>query len=431
MSGNITLAYDKATLEMPLPPSARVKTLVPRKMRAIDDPETALIDALESPVGIPPLSALVSGIPGRLLIIVNDHTRVSGKERALPWLLDCLNGCGVSDDRITLLVALGTHARPPDEVVHESIGPACERVNVVFHDMSVPMADCGVTSRGTPIRVNPLLREAGFVILYTSAVYHYFAGYGGGRKAIIPGVASLETISTNHSLVFENPKGAGGRHPNVASGILVGNPVHEDMLEGARMALGDRGYMSVVTVMTPERGFGCFAAGELDASHRQACDFVDAYNIVEIDKQADVVLASAGGHPSDLNAVQSHKGMDNAVRALKPGGALLYAMACAGGYGHPAIEEFAPLDLDSIRARLAENYVINGQTVYALKEKAAEFRIVCLSELDSEFFEDLGMARAADLDQALALIEQNISGSGLVYHIPRSDITFPRLAQAG
>jgi nickel-dependent lactate racemase len=430
MSGNVTLPYDKAVLELPLPPSARVTTLVPRKMRAIDDPETALIDALESPVGIPPLSALVSGMSGRLLIVVNDHTRVSGKERALPWLLDCLNGCGVPDDRIILLVALGTHVAPSDRVLRESIGPASERVNVVLHDMSGPMARCGVTSRGTPVEVNPLLREAGFVILYTSAVYHYFAGYGGGRKAIIPGIASLNTIRTNHSLVFENPKGAGGRHLNVASGILDGNPVHEDMLEGARMAIGDRPYMSIVTVMTPERGFGCFVAGELDASHRQACDFVDAYNIVEIDEPADVVLASAGGHPSDLNVVQAHKGMDNAVRALKPGGAMLYAMACAGGYGHPAIEEFAPLDLDSIRARLAENYVINGQTVYALKEKAAEFRIVCLSELDSGFFGDLGMTRAADLDHALALIAADISGPGLVYHIPRSDITFPRPTQA-
>ncbi len=395
-------------------------------MAALRDPRAELLAACESPDGTPPLSALASGTSGPVLIVVNDHTRVSGKEQSIIWLLDALNENGVPDDRVTVLVALGSHGKASDEKLRQTTGPAIDRVEVIQHDPCGAMVDCGATSRGTPVRVNARLEKAGLVILSSAVVHHYFAGFCGGRKMVLPGLSSLETIAANHSLVFEGAGDTGGRHPKVLSGALDGNPVHEDMLEGSRLALGDRPCISVVAVLTPDKEFACFSAGELDESHKRACIFVDAHNVVEIDSPADLVLASAGGYPKDLNFIQSHKGMDNAVKALKPGGTLLYAMGCSDGYGNPAIEEFAPLDLKTIRARLAKNYVVYGQTVYSAKEKALRYRIVVVSRLDPEFLRSLGMVPAAGIEDAIEAIREDISRAQLAYHIPRGDITLPR-----
>ncbi len=423
-----SLPYDRTTVEVALPDNAKVETLSPCLMEPLVDPKAELMSALDSPIDSPPLRKLASGMSGRVLLIVQDHTRVGGRHIVLPWILDFLNDMGVADERITVLVALGTHKAPSRDVIRKITGPAWDRVEVVAHDASGPMLDRGITSRGTPMLVNPLLEEAGLVITYGSVVHHYFAGFGGGRKLILPGISSLETISANHSLVWADPKGTGGRHPMARSGILDGNPVHEDMLEAACLALSDTPCFAIMSVVRSESEICFLAAGSMENAHRKACEFVDRSNVVEIEEPADVVIASAGGYPKDANVIQSHKGMDNASYALKPGGTMLFLMACADGTGNPAIEEFAPLDLDQIRARLAEHYAINGQTVHSLKEKARKFRIVCLSRLDPELMKTLWLHPARDIGEAREMLRKEIESADLIYHVPRADITLPRRA---
>jgi len=341
-------------------------------------------------------------------------------------LLDVLNDGGVPDENIRVLVASGSHAHPPDDRFRASVGDAIDRVEILKHDPEGPMTDYGITSRGTPVRVNALLDEADLVIPSTAVVHHYFAGFGGGRKIFVPGLASLDSIAANHALTFDTSGDKPGRHPGVFSGNLDGNPVHEDMLEAAQMVLRDKTYFSIVSVILPDKQFGFFAAGDIDLSHRRACAFVESSNGVDIEELADVVIASAGGAPKDGNVIQSHKGMDNAVRALKPGGTLLYAMSCFDGTGHPAIAEFAPLSLTAIRERLARDYIVYGQTVYALKEKAENFRIVLISGLDPELVRLLGLEPADDIQAAVSMIGSELENAKLVYHLPRADITVPR-----
>jgi nickel-dependent lactate racemase len=291
------------------------------------------------------------------------------------------------------------------------------------------MTDYGRTSRGIPVQLNARLKESALVVLYSSVVYHYFAGYGGGRKLIMPGIASLETIRANHSLTWLSAEEGGGRNPMAASGVLDGNPVHEDMLEGARMALAATPSFTVAAVLTPEEEFAHFSAGEIGEAHRAACAFVDRHNLVHIDRPADIVFASAGGHPKDINFIQSHKGLDNAVRALKPGGILVYAMACAEGLGDPVMEDFVPLDAEAIKKRLLEHYVVFGQTIHAMKLKTAAFRVICITGLDPEVVSDLGAIHAADAGEALDLVAEELDRASRVYHLPRADVTLPRLAQ--
>lgn len=425
----IELAYNQAKFTFPIPDSKKVHTLLPNPMKAIESPWQVLAESLESPVGSQPLSALCNAKPDDVLVIIPDHTRIAGVDRALPWILDALNRHGIPDERITALMALGSHNQPDDERVQKVMGAAYGRVNLEFHDPEGPITDYGMTSHGTPVHINARLEKADLVILYTSCVHHYFAGYGGGRKLILPGVATLETIALNHSLTFhESHKYGSGRNPNVYSGSLDGNPVHDDMLEAAKMVLKDKAYITIVTVMTPEKEFGYFFTGGIEDAHRQACRTVDAHNMVELPHgQSDLVLASAGGYPKDLTVVQTHKAMDNAVRALKPGGTILLMMACAGGFGNPAIGEYAPYNLETIKKMLNGHYVVNGQTVYAIKEKTRDFRVVAMSDLDPEFLENVGIHHAVDENHAMELIGDAVEKADVIYHIPRADVTVPRI----
>jgi len=425
---SIRLPYNREVLEVTLPATVRCESLLPRPGNPLSDPHGTFLAALESPDGTPSLSTLAGRNPENVLIVAQDHTRVCAKDRTLKWVVDYLNDLGIPDENINVLIALGSHKPATEEKLRETVGGVIDRVKVEQHDVTGPMVDYGVSSRGTPLRLNAKLSRAGLVILLTTVVHHYFAGYGGGRKIILPGLSSLESIASNHSLTFSDAA-SGGRHPAVKSGSLDGNPVHEDMLECARLGLKDRPYICVAGGLLASKEFGFFASGELDSAHRAACRFIDETNVLCVREPADVVIGSAGGYPKDGNVIQSHKGMDNAVRALKPGGTLLYLMGCSDGYGNPAIEEFAPLTLTEIRGKLAENYVVYGQTVYALKEKAAKYRIVLLTGLEPDFVRLLGMEPAGDIGKAMEMIGPELEGAGLVYHMPRCDLVVPECLQ--
>ena len=425
----IKLAYDRSIHSFPVPDSKTVHALLPKPMKALDNPEFDLLNRLENPVGTPPLSVLAASEPDDVLIIVPDHTRIAGVNRTLPWILDALNRFRIPDEKITVLMALGSHNKPDESVARNIIGDVYDRITFELHDPEGPVTDYGVTSRGTRVRINERLAKSDLVILYSSCVHHYFAGYGGGRKLILPGIATLDTIASNHALTFCDCDIHGEpRHPGVFSGSLDGNPVHEDMLEAAKMALDGKKYIAIVTVLNSEKEFGYFMTGGIDEAHRTACAIVDEHNAVDLPHgKADLVLASAGGYPKDLTVVQAHKAMDNAARALKPGGTMLLMMACANGYGNQAIGEFAPFDLETIKLKLHEHYVVNGQTVYAMKEKTSKFNIIAMSELEKSFLDDVGITHAISVNHAMELLAAPIERSDVIYHIPRADITVPRM----
>jgi nickel-dependent lactate racemase len=395
-------------------------------MDPLKSPQREFARIVGKPIDGPSLEQVVKSVQGTILVVCSDQTRADGKDRILPWLLDKLNEYGIPDSRIRLLVALGSHKPIDDARIMDIVGPAASRVRFDQHDVCGQMLDKGRTTFGTPVRVNAILGKVGLVIPVSSVVHHYFAGYGGGRKTIVPGLASLETIVANHSLVWKDAHGSGGRHSMAKSGILDGNPVADDLMEAARLALRDVPHYSIVTVLSTDNEFGFFATGDIESSHRAAAAFADRYFMAPIDREADVVIASAGGRPKDLNVIQAHKGLDNAVRALKPGGTALYVMGCADGLGSPVVAEFAPLGLEEIRKRLAENYAVYGQTTHSLKEKTRDFRVVAVSELDPEKLGQLGFIPAGGIDEAMGMIGKELESAERVYVLPRADVTVPR-----
>lgn len=391
----------------------------------LDDPRNELKTALSSPLGSKPLSKVIH--PGEnVTIVVSDKTRETAAEFILPVLLDELNETGVPDENITLLFALGMHPKQTKEEQIKTIGAeAARRVKFLDHDCRDENAlkKIGVTSRGTPVVLNRLVAQADKVILTGGIAYHYYAGFTGGRKSLIPGVAGFEAIQANHSLAMD--KRTGSRHQQAKTGMLAGNPVHEDMIEAAAMI--DPAFLINVVLNESGRLVGIFAGHWIDA-HETGCRFIDAHCRAPIKELADCVIVGAGGHPKDINFVQAHKAMDNAAFALREGSVMIVLAECSEGFPSPEyLKWFALGSSKTIQAKLQEKYSVSGQTVCAALEKAERLNIILVSKLNPEDVKKMKMTPAASLEEALALARETLGPDFTAFALPDGSTTLPQL----
>jgi nickel-dependent lactate racemase len=383
-------------------PGAQVLSAVP-PLPALE--RSALINAaLDAPFGSPPLEEIVH--PGETVAIVtSDITRYTGSEHYLPILVERLNGCGVDVGDIVIVIALGIHRKQSQSEHRKILGPLYGRISVCDHECDNParLVTIGQTTGGIPVTVNRRVVEADRVIVTGTAGFHYFAGFGGGRKGLVPGVASRETCMATHFAVFR-PASVGGRDPGATTGVLAGNPVHEALLEAARMIAPD---FLLNTVLSPEKEILEVFCGDLETAHLAACAKVRDLYAVPLDAAADLAIVSCGGHPKDINFIQAHKALDYGVRALRPGGTLVLLAACPDGFGNPTFFDwFRHQDLGSFEAALRQGYEINGQTAYATLAKARAFRVILVSELGEVETGAMGMEKGVDLEAALALARE-------------------------
>ena len=213
----------------------------------------------------------------------------------------------------------------------------------------------GTTSFGNTVEINRQVMEADRIILTGEIMYHLIAGYSGGRKSLAPGVAGWRTTTFNHRMIFD---------PRCASGILDGNPSHEDLLEACRMADPD---FLVNVVLTPDGKLARVVAGHFELAHRAGCLVVDEVLSAEIGEPYDVLIASAGGYPLDIDLRQAHKGLENACRALKPGGSILFFAECPNGSGHPSFDDYVDALSRRYRdegRRCMEHFEVGGHKAY-------------------------------------------------------------------
>jgi nickel-dependent lactate racemase len=296
--------------------------------------------------------------------------------------------------------ALGLH-RPPTQAERAAVLGAWDgRLSIVEGrpDADDDRLDRGVTSLGTPVLLSRRALAADLVVLIGSIGFHYFAGFTGGRKAILPGIAAAESIRANHLRVLA--EGGAGRDPRVRPGALDGNPVHEDMDEAA--ARVDPGFLFNSVVDDGGRIVAVFA-GHWRRAHRAGCDWVAERRVVAAPEPRPIVVAAAGGHPRDLNLIQAHKALEHAQAAVAPGGVLVLAAACGDGVGDPAFASWMRRrgDLGGFERALRGRYEVYGQTAFALACKLARFRIVLVSRLADELARDVGLVPERDLDAAL------------------------------
>jgi nickel-dependent lactate racemase len=349
----------------------------------LPDPARSLADALDTPVGAPALRTIIPR-SGTVAVLISDLTRGGGTGRLLAGLLRFLDAHGAGPDRVTVVAALGMHRGFREGELEAHVGAdIVRRWKVIEHDArdAASLIEAGTTPAGTPCFFNRVAVESSLVIALGAVSFHYFAGYGGGRKLVLPGVAGERTIVANHRLSLGKDPGA-GLASGCRSGELDGNPVHEDMLAGARL-LGPRTF-AVNAVAGPSGAVLFVNAGELDASHRAACAFMSAHFRVPVDRLYRAVIVSAGGFPRDINLLQSHKSLRHASNALEEGGLLLAAAACPEGVGsdsYAAAFEHGRLAVpDTVRRR----YELNSQTAMSTFELTARFSIYLRSMLADE-----------------------------------------------
>lgn len=372
--------------------------------------------ALAAPLGTPRLERLVR--PGdRVLIVVSDGTRSTAADRTVPALLRRLSGAGIPDSDVRYIVACGLHPQPDDReaaaIVGAEVARRLQRVCSTPVD-GADFVDMGATRRGTPIRVHRALVEHSRVILTGAVSFHYYAGFTGGRKSILPGLAAPESIAANHLLAL----GPEGRHPAAIAGRLDGNPVHMDMAEAC--ARIDPAFL--INVITGPGGVVEAAfAGHWDRAHRHACRELRAARIVRVPEARDLVLLSAGGHPRDIDLLQAHKAIEAAFPVVRRGGAMIVLAACPRGIGHPRLDAW--LDgraAPALALDLRRSYEVYGQTAHALRSKTEAVTTWFVSGLPDAAVRRAGMRPAADAAQALREAAAHLGGGARGWLIPRA-----------
>ena len=317
----VTLAYGKTGLPLELPDSLNVTVVEPTFVPALADPAAAVRDALEAPLGSPPLREIVK--PGmRVGVVFSDLTRPAPNTLLLPAVLGILDG--VPNVEVTLFNALGTHRPNTEAELRVLLGDAIfESRRIVQNDTFDPATQVrvGVTTKGHETWLNAELMRCDLKVLTGFIEPHLFAGFSGGGKAIMPGMAGQRTVLGNHDAGMVG-------HPRASWGVTHGNPIWEEVREVAGQA--GRLFLLNVTLNRDKAVTGVFA-GDLDRAHAAGCAFVRSSAMVAVGRPFDIVVTTNSGYPLDLNLYQSVKGLRAADQIVRPGGSIIIATSCWDG----------------------------------------------------------------------------------------------------
>jgi nickel-dependent lactate racemase len=338
---NIKLAYGKTGLPIELDDPLNVTVVEPSFVPALPDPEAAVREALRAPIGSPPLGDLVR--PGaRVGVVFSDITRPAPNPLMLAAVLEILDA--VPGVETTLFNALGTHRPNTEAELRGMVGDAIfERRRIVQNDTFDPATQVrvGVTSKGHETWLNAELMACDLKILTGFIEPHLFAGFSGGGKAIMPGMAGQRTVLGNHDAGMVG-------HPKAIWGVTRGNPIWEEVGEVAGQA--GRLFLLNVTLNRDKAVTGVFA-GDLDQAHAAGCAFVKRSAMVAVERPFDIVVTTNSGYPLDINLYQSVKGMRAADQVVRQGGAIIIATRCSDGipehglYGKILSESKSPREL--------------------------------------------------------------------------------------
>ncbi len=404
-------------------PQERVINVVDGKPSvAITDVESAVKEAINSPIGTPPLQEIVKS-GDKVVIIASDITRRWVRhDLFLPTLLNELNVIGVPDADISLMVALGAHRHHTHEENVLNFGQEIvDRISIL--QSYAPEEDefvyIGKTARGNEVSLNKHVVNADKVIVTGGIVHHMMAGFGGGRKSIVPGIASYKTIQDNHRFCLHTEVGQ-GVSPECIPGKLDKNPMHEELVDMA--ALLNPAFL-LNAVFTPNGQFARFVAGHWHEAWLDGCKTAQEIFGVEVSGKADVVIASAGGFPKDMNLYQGAKSIGNSFMAVKPTGVVILLLECRDIMEPPDFSDwFNHESLYDHEMALRAGFTVPGfiSLAVAYMAKAVPHILVSLPE-NKAFIEKTGMIAATSLEEAIVIAEEKLG---------RKDYTITIMAHA-
>lgn len=367
-------------------------------------------DKLDQPINSKPLDEIISSGES-VLIVVPDATRQTGSGQIVNLVVRRLIANGAAPHEITIIFATGIHRKVTAEEKGAILTPfILQRIKTLDHDPRdlMQIVRLGETSGGISVELNRAAVEHDHVIAVGGVTFHYFAGFTGGRKLICPGLASSQTISATHKLAFDCETLS--RREGVDTGLLDGNAVHEAFVEAAAFAPPS---FSINTITNDDGTIADLFCGDWLGSHRSACDAYADQHSISISEKRDVVIASCGGYPYDVNVIQAHKALEAASHACKDGGMIVLLAECSDGLGRDdLLNWFEAGQSDALAKRLCKKYQVNGQTAWSLLRKAERFDVRIYTELDDATVEkmDLKKIEAGEL----SAFAGNINAQGYI-----------------
>jgi nickel-dependent lactate racemase len=414
---DIWLPYGKTEVCARIPTRNYLGSIEPKERPGVADPKAEIERALNEPIGTKRLREIAKA-GDKVAIVVDDATRATPSYLMVPLILSELNRAGVKDEDVTVIFGCGSHRAVKPEEMGKLVGEdVLKRVKTISHDYkSGDQVFLGKTSFGTKVYVNKIFAEANVKVLTGDVGLHYYAGYGGGRKSVLPAVSSAETIQRNHAMLL---------HPKAKTGVLEGNPVHEDMMEAAKLAKVDF-ILNIVT--NSKRELVQAFAGDLEKAFYEGVKLVDEMYKVPIERRADIVVVSSGGYPHDIDLFQVYKGIDNALDAVKRGGVIVLAAECPEGHGNEVFYEWMTKfnDLKQMENEIKKRFVLGGHKAYYLTRALQKVKIILVSVMPDYYAVNAFKLRTARaLNDALRDAFDIAGKNAKVWAMPHGNITLP------
>ena len=410
----LELPFGRSAVSVDAPTENILGVYTPQANGEVVDENVLLREALEKPACSPRLRDLVR--PGQKIVIVtSDLTRPCPSERLLPLILDELAASGISDADVTVVIALGLHRPMSESELEATVGPdVYRRVAVINHDLR-DIVRLGVTAAGTPVEIFRPVVESDVRICLGNVELHYFVGYSGGAKAILPGCASEATITANHAMMVRS---------EASAGRLEGNPVRGDIEEGVAMV----GVDFILNVVLD--GHHCIigaVAGDVIVAHRRGCEIVAQRSTVTIPKQADIVLVSPGGYPSDVNLYQAQKALDNAQYSVRDGGLIILSAECSEGFGNQTFEAWmkSANSPEDVLGRIQQEFVIGGHKAAAIAAVLRRTTVFLVSAISPDSVRDCGLVPFSDLREAMQAAFDEVGQGADIIVMPNGGSILP------
>jgi len=380
---------------------------------------TALFSVLQNPTSQMPFNVWAPQFKN-LLIIVPDITRYNAADRFLPPLYEKY----LRNHNTKIIFALGNHRKQTVEEQRSLVSDFIfDRIESFDHDCYEKnrLISIGKTSSGLDVVVNSLLTEVDAILVTGSISFHYIAGFGGGRKGIFPGVAGYDSIIGIHKKVFnpDNP----GKHPKAKTGILEGNPMHEEIMEA--ISFLKTPVFLINTVLDDRKNLLNIFAGDINQAHLAGCQwFMENFSIT-VHEKADVVIVSPGGFPKDINFIQTNKSIEYALNAVKKDGTLIVLGKCKDGLGNPDfLQWFGYGSADKMEPYVRQSDKVYAQTAYSTRLKAEYCKIILVSDLSAYEVKKMGFIPSETLQDAIDSL--GLTTEKLCYVIPHGSTTLIR-----
>ncbi len=411
----INIPYGRTGISFEVPESQLQGIYTPQLPHAAQDPVLEVNQALDAPIGSQPLEELARG-KRNAVIIASDHTRPVPSRILMPALLQRLRKYSPAID-ITILIATGCHRHTTSAELEAKFGPEIvKNEKIVIHDCSCEkdLCDLGILPSGGRLRVNRRALETELLISEGFIEPHFFAGFSGGRKSVLPGIAARESVLANHCSEFI-------RSPFARTGILTDNPIHQDMLYAATQA---KLAFILNVVINEDKSIVKAFAGDMIQAHAAGCEFLNRYCGVKV-PASSIVITSNGGYPLDQNVYQTVKGMTAAEAVCKDNGVIIIASSCSDGHGGEAFYQqlkncSSARELLEKTAQIPRNETLPDQWQYQILARILDkFQVIVVTkDCSHQMLNEMKLQSAGSVEEALTMAYKKVGMDARIAVIP-------------